>query len=156
VEPIHYALIIALAIAAVAVLVARLLYRQSCELGRQNAVLRGRTPIRKTAEQQQDERLERQLEAVMRERVTFRASRIMGRGEYELFRAALAVTRQPMPASWYVFPQVALGQIIRTTAADDWQADQAHRSINSKRCDLLNLRPQRQPSCRPRIPRGRA
>jgi hypothetical protein len=76
----------------------------------------------------------------MRERVTFRASRIMGRGEYELFRAAISVTRQPMPAGafpFYVFPQVSLGQIIRTTAADEWQADQAHRSINSKRCDLL-------------------
>ena len=76
----------------------------------------------------------------MRERATFRKSRIMGRGEYELFRAALSVTRQAMPGGqfpFYVFPQVSLGQIIRTSAADEWQADQAHRSINSKRCDLL-------------------
>ena len=60
--------------------------------------------------------------------MTFYRRPVMNRGEYKLFCAALAVTRQPMPASWYVFPQVALGQIIRTTAADDWQADQAHRS----------------------------
>jgi hypothetical protein len=94
----------------------------------------------KTPEQGREEHLERQLEAVLRERVTFRTSRIMGRGEYELFRAAMGVTRQSAPSGpfpFYVFPQVALGQIIRTTAADEWQADQAHRAINSKRCDLL-------------------
>ena len=64
----------------------------------------------------------------------------MGRGEHELFRAALSVTRQPMPSGtfpFYVFPQVSLGQIIRTSAPDEWQADHAHRAINSKRCDLL-------------------
>jgi hypothetical protein len=72
--------------------------------------------------------------------VTFSKSRVMGGGEYGLFRAALSVTRQPMPSGsypFYVFPQVSLGQIIRAHANSDWHADQAHRAINSKRCDLL-------------------
>ena len=55
-----------------------------------------------------------QFSAVTGQGVTFRKSRIMGRGEYELFRAALTVTGQPMPRGeypFYVFPQVSLGQI---------------------------------------------
>jgi hypothetical protein len=59
----------------------------------------------------------------------------MNGGEYELFRAALNVTRQSIPSGsypFYVFPQVSLGQIIRTHALLDWHADQAHRAINSK------------------------
>jgi hypothetical protein len=92
---------------------------------------------RKSAEEQQDELLAQQLEAVTRETVKFSANRVMGRGEFELFRAALNVTDQPFPCAFYVFPQVALGQIIRTTAPLDWQADHAHWAINSKRCDLL-------------------
>jgi hypothetical protein len=58
----------------------------------------------------------------------------MNRGEYELFRAALGVTGQPMPTGsfpFYVFPQVSLGQIIGT------ETQQAYWAINSKRCDLL-------------------
>jgi hypothetical protein len=145
VDPLYYILLVALAVAAVALVLARYLYRQTRELHRQtrelrsqHAILAGQIPIRKTAEKQQDEQLERQLEAVLREGVIFGTSRIMGRGEYELFRAALSVTRQPMLAlPFYVFPQVSLGQIIRTTAANEWQARQAHPAINSKRCDLL-------------------
>jgi hypothetical protein len=51
-----------------------------------------------------------QFSAVTGQAVTFRKSRIMGRGEYELFRAALTVTGQPMPRGqypFYVFPQVS-------------------------------------------------
>ena len=90
-------------------------------------------PPRKTAGEQQDLLLSQQLEAVTRETVKFSRSRVMGRGEYEVFRAALNVTRQSFPTGSYpffIFPQVALGQIIRTTAALDWQADHAHRAIN--------------------------
>jgi hypothetical protein len=96
--------------------------------------------LRKSAEDQRSELLDRQLEAVMREHVTFSKSRVMGGGEYGLFRAVLTVTRQPLPTGsypFYVFPQVSLGQIIRTQANLDWHADQAHRAINSKRCDFL-------------------
>lgn len=39
--------------------------------------------------------------------------------------------------SYFVFPQVSLGQIIGTGDARDWQAETAYRAINSKRCDLL-------------------
>ena len=81
-----------------------------------------------------------QREAVTEQGITYRTSRIMGRGEYELFRAALNVTGQQMPRGalpFYVFPQVALGQIIRTEPATGPEADRAYRAINSKRCDLL-------------------
>jgi hypothetical protein len=131
--------------AVVAVLAAWALYKENRHLQRRIAGLtRPRTAppfvppaAPKTPEQERAERLDRQLEAVTREAVKFFTSQIMGRGEYELFRAALRVTRQPLPTAFYVFPQVALGQIIRTAAPFNWQADHAHRAINSKRCDLL-------------------
>jgi Protein of unknown function (DUF2726) len=114
------------------------LYRRNWQLERR---LVWQLPAsRKTPEEAQDLLLAQQLEAVTRETVKFTASRVMGRGEYEVFRAALNVTRQSFPTGSYpffVFPQVALGQIIRTTAPLDWQADHAHRAINSKRCDFL-------------------
>ena len=94
----------------------------------------------KSKEQRQLDLLDLQLEAVTRQHVTFSKARVMGRGEYSLFRAALNVTRQSLPSGsypYYVFPQVSLGQIIRTHAPLNWQSEQAHRAINSKRCDLL-------------------
>jgi Protein of unknown function (DUF2726) len=115
------------------------LYSKNRQLRRQLAS-RQALPLRKSTEEQQDLLLSQQLEAVTRETVKFTATRGMGRGEYDLFRAALNVTRQSFPTGSYpffVFPQVALGQIIRTTAPLDWQADHAHRAINSKRCDFL-------------------
>ena len=86
------------------------------------------------------EHLDRQLLAVIQHRVTFYRRRVMNRGEYDLFRAALGVTGQAMPNGpfpFYVFPQVSLGQIIGTERAGEPDADEAHRAINSKRCDLL-------------------
>jgi hypothetical protein len=59
----------------------------------------------------------------------------MNKGEYRVFDAALSVTRQPKPGG--LVPQVALGQIVRTDAAFEWHAKEAHKAINSKRCDLL-------------------
>jgi hypothetical protein len=118
----------AVAVTIAAVVIARTLYRSPS------------SAPRKAGKEQQDERLAQQLEAVTRESVTFSTRRVMGRGEFELFRTVLCVTRQPLPTGsypFYVFPQVSLGQIIRTAAPSDWQADQAHRAINSKRCDLL-------------------
>jgi hypothetical protein len=99
---------VVLAVAVIAVLVARYLYRETRQLRRQNAALSWQVPIRRTAEEQQDERLFAQLEAVTRETVTFSASRVMGRGEFDLFRAALGVTRQPFPTDRYGNPVAVL------------------------------------------------
>jgi Protein of unknown function (DUF2726) len=81
-----------------------------------------------------------QLTAVTEQQITYRKSRVMGRGEFDLFRSAMSVTGQPLPRGeypFYVFPQVALGQILRTEPASGAAADAAYRAINSKRCDLL-------------------
>ena len=122
-----------------------ILYRKNQQFQRQLAVARQPPPPprpRKSVEEQQEERLEKQLHAVMRETVKFSTIRVMGRGEFDVFRAALDVTRQPRPSGsypFYVFPQVSLGEIIRTDAplGLGWQAEHAHRAINSKRYDLL-------------------
>jgi Protein of unknown function (DUF2726) len=137
-------------VAVVAVIVAFNLYKANRQLHRRIAGLtRPRAappfvatpaPLPKTAEQERAEHLDRQLEAVIREQVTFRRRKIMNRGEYELFRAAMGVTRQPFPTGpfpFYVFPQVSLGQIIGTDGAELAKANEAYRAINSKRCDLL-------------------
>src|SRR4029077_19246688 len=58
---------------------------------------------------------------------------------FSVFRAGMAVTGQPYPTGplgFWIFPQVSLGQIIGTEGAQEL-ADEAHRAINSKRCDLL-------------------
>lgn len=100
-------------------------------------------PPRKSKEERRDELLERQLEAVLRDEAEFYKRRVMGSGELGVFYAAMTVTRQPQPEGrypFYVFPQVNLGQILGLrpkTARPQWHADQAHRAINSKRCDLL-------------------
>jgi hypothetical protein len=125
------------------------LYRKNQQLQRQLAAARQPpfTPplpreSAESAEKEHEEHLEKQLQDVMRETVNFSAIRVMRRGEYNVFRAALSVTRQPRPSGtypFYVFPQVSLGQIIQTDAPFGlgWQAEAAHRAINSKRCDLL-------------------
>lgn len=81
-----------------------------------------------------------QLSAVTQPQITYRKTRIMGRGEFDLFNSAMSVTGQTMPSGDYpfhVFPQVALGQILRTDPASGAAADAAYRAINSKRCDLV-------------------
>jgi Protein of unknown function (DUF2726) len=139
------------AVAVVAVIVAFNLYKANRQLHRRIAGLtRPRAappfipptpaPPPKTAEQERAEFLERQRQAVSRENVTFRRRKVMNRGEYELFRAAMAVSRQPFPTGPYgfwIFPQVSLGQIISADGPELAQADEAYRAINSKRCDLL-------------------
>ncbi len=94
----------------------------------------------KTPEQERAEILDRQLEAVIRQQVSFYRRRVMNRGEYDLFRAAMGVTGQQLPGGtfpFYVFPQVSLGQIIGTQDPGKPESEAAHRAINSKRCDLL-------------------
>ena len=130
--------IVVIIAAAVFIAVLSILYGRNKRLRRQLAVRRA-APY-KAAEERQDERLRNQLEAVMRDSVEFSTRRVMGQGEYNVFCAAMNVTGQPFPPGSHpvwVFPQVALGQIIRTSAPLDWQADHAHQAINSKRCDLL-------------------
>jgi hypothetical protein len=132
----------AVAVAVAAVWLAWTLYKHNRALNRRLEYRARPWPAAppKTPEEEQDERLSAQLLAVTRPTVKFSSSRVMGRGEYELFRAAVGVTGQPFPTGnfpFFIFPQVALGQIIRTTAPMEWQADHAHRAINSKRCDLL-------------------
>jgi hypothetical protein len=130
-------------VAIVAGWLAWTLYRKNRELNRRLGY-RARTwpapAAIKSPEQERAEHLDRQLLAVIQHRVTFYRRRVMNRGEYDLFRAALGVTGQAMPNGpfpFYVFPQVALGQIIGTERAGEPDADEAHRAINSKRCDLL-------------------
>jgi len=132
-------------VAVAACIVAFNLYKENQHLKRRIAGLtRPRAPFvppapapPKTPEQEYAAHLDRQREAVIRQRVTFTKRRIMGRGEFELFRSAMGVTRQPFPTGaypYFVFPQVSLGQIIGT--GQGLEADEAHRAINSKRCDL--------------------
>jgi Protein of unknown function (DUF2726) len=130
------------AVAVVAVLLARAFYKKPRDWRTEEGELRRPVPAfpRRTLQDQQSEYLDQQLEAVTRAAVTFYARKIMGRGEFEVFRAAMSVTRQSYPSGaypFYIFPQVSLGQIIGTDAPSQWQADQAHRAINSKRCDFL-------------------
>jgi hypothetical protein len=61
-------------------------------------------------------------------------------GEFQLFRAAMKVTEQSMPRghySFYVFPQVNLGEILGTDSANRGAAKEAYDAIECKRCDLL-------------------
>ena len=56
------------------------------------------------------------------QQVSFYRRRVMNRGEYDLFRAAMGVTGQQLPGGafpFYVFPQVSLGQIIGTERAGE-------------------------------------
>lgn len=54
-------------------------------------------PPYKTAEDRQDERLQNQLEDVIRESVTFSTRRVMGRGEYNRPVAKVALTAGSRP-----------------------------------------------------------
>jgi hypothetical protein len=113
----------------------------------------------KTPEQERAEHLDRQLEAVIRERVTFRRRRVMNGGEYQLFRAAMGVTCQPPPSGpfpFYVFPQVSLGQIIRHGRGARLGSRSSTPRHQLETLRSSDCRPERQPDCRPRIPRGRA
>ena len=62
------------------------------------------------------EQHERQLAAVIRPGVTFRKKQIMSRGEFDLFCAAMTVTDQRLPRAFYVFPQVSLGEVLRSSS----------------------------------------
>jgi hypothetical protein len=134
-------------IAAIAAWLAWTLYQQNQQLNRRLGYRakpwRPAVPIptlpKKTPEQEQAEFLDGQLAAVMGQRVTFYRRRIMNRGEYGVFRAAMDVTRQPMPTGafpFFCFPQVSLGEIIGTERAGEPDSDAAHQAINSKRADL--------------------
>jgi hypothetical protein len=132
-------------VAAIALWLAWTLYKKNRELTRRLGYRAKAWPTPpptapKTPEQERAELYDRQLEAVIRQQVTFRRRKVMNGGEYQLFRAAMGVTRQPLPGGafpFYVFPQVSLGQIIGTQEPGRADDDEAFRAINSKRCDLL-------------------
>lgn len=67
-----------------------------------------------------------QLEAVRRSE--WRRSGIMNRVEWRLY---WLVVHELLSGEFFVFPQVALGEVLHTEDAE------AYRAINSKRCDLL-------------------
>jgi hypothetical protein len=69
-----------------------------------------------------------QLDAVQHNR--FYAMPIMNRGEYKLFQTILREVEK-INFHYWVFPQVALGEVIRSPD------EQAYAAINSKRCDLI-------------------
>jgi hypothetical protein len=122
------------AVAVIAVLEARSLYRKNRELARyaptpksveqelrepapKNVEQELPEPTPKSVEQGLPEYLDWQLEAVNCDRVTFSRRKVMNRDEFQVFRAAMSVTGQQYPTGsfpFYVFPQVSLGQIIRT------------------------------------------
>jgi Protein of unknown function (DUF2726) len=78
-----------------------------------------------------------QLTAVTRPGGTLRKKPIMRDDEFQLFRAAMTVTGQPMPSGFYVFPQVSLGEIMQNDPASGSEGQDAYNAINCKRCDLL-------------------
>lgn len=103
-------IIIAAAVAVVAVLVAWTLYKENRQLKRRLGRRTGfvsydaKSPFPpKTPEQERAEHLDRQLEAVNWQQVTFRRRKVMNGGEYALFRAAMGVTRQPFPTGAFPF-----------------------------------------------------
>src|SRR5215472_14426152 len=78
-------------------------YQQNAELNRRLGYRAKAWPAApppappKTPEQERAEFLDRQLEAVIRQQVSFYRRRVMNRGEYDLFRAAMGVTGQQLP-----------------------------------------------------------
>ena len=69
----------------------------------------------------------------------FERKKIFNKEESEVFYLVQDILKQPCFKAWHVHGQVSLGQIIKTSA-DDWenyQSDRAHKSINSKRADMV-------------------
>ena len=90
------------------------------------------------------DRLTKQLADVQSDSVAFSKQRIMSsNGEVALFYAARTVTGQTAPNGdypFYVFPQVSLGELVRTspkTPSAARRSKDAYLAINSKRCDIV-------------------
>lgn len=136
----------------------RLHYMQQAEklLDENRRLTAPKPPLpRKTADEweakhkaERAEQRENQLRDVQRKDVTFLRQKILSGGELSMFYAALDITNQPLPKNpypFYIFPQVSLGEIIRTSSPTKWHADEAFRAINSKRCDILAANTQGNP-----------
>jgi hypothetical protein len=91
------------------------------EAGRQNSIKRS----------------ENQISAVTDPDVSMYTKPVMNGGEYQVYLAAKRALKELGRSDWHVFPQVSLGEIIKTSSHYEWKSGQAHKSINSKRCDLL-------------------
>ncbi len=84
-------------------------------------------------------RLEKQLQDVQRDDVPFIKQKILSGVELNVFYTALNVTNQRPPSGqypFYVFPQVSLGEAVKTSSPIKWHHENAYRAVNSKRCDL--------------------
>jgi hypothetical protein len=69
----------------------------------------------------------------------FRWKRIFNREEAQVFYVVKDILRDSTFTGWHVHGQVSLGEIIRTDILDAGsdKAQRAHRSINSKRADMV-------------------
>jgi hypothetical protein len=91
------------------------------EAGRQNSISRS----------------ENQINAICDPDVSFYPKPVMNRGEYQVYVAAKLALKDLGRLEWHIFPQVSLGEVIKTSSHYEWKGNRAHQSINSKRCDLL-------------------
>jgi len=133
--------LVVVAVAICAVYLAFRFFRENRQLARdlrryqqqvENLLLENRKltapkpPPRKTPEQweaereaQQAERQTKQLRDVQLEDVTFITQKVMSGGELDMFYAGRDVTGQSRPINpypFYIFPQVSLGEIMRTSS----------------------------------------
>jgi hypothetical protein len=79
-----------------------------------------------------------QIEAVS-EYDDFVCMKIFNKEETKVFYLVKDILKRPEFNNWHVHGQVCLGQIIKTDRSDngDYHADRAHKSINSKRADMV-------------------
>ncbi|QDD92659.1 Hypothetical protein HVIM_04493 (plasmid) [Roseomonas mucosa] len=76
-----------------------------------------------------------QVAAVSRQEVVWRPKRVLNGGEAAIYASACNITTRIDPA-WRVWPQVSLGEVLRTEGHSDADRE-AFRWINSKRADFL-------------------
>lgn len=76
-----------------------------------------------------------QVAAVSRPEIIWRPKRVLNGGETTVYASACSVTAGIDP-SWRVWPQVSLGEVLRTEGRSDADRE-AFRWINSKRVDFL-------------------
>jgi hypothetical protein len=88
---------------------------------------------RKTTQRQMSKRGKPQIAVISEKDVTWIPKQILNRSETIVYLRACAVAASLEP-SWRIWPQVALGEVLKT---EGFGHEEAHRWINSKRADLL-------------------
>lgn len=76
-----------------------------------------------------------QVAAVSRKEVVWRSKRVLNEGEAAVYASASRILADLDP-DWRVWPQVSLGEVLRTEGRSDADRE-AFRWINSKRADFL-------------------